>query len=57
MASKKRTAKAVSRKQTSPPNLAASIFSTAIGSLINMTVIAITFGAVLLCLFAAKRFS
>ena len=31
------------------------ILSTAVGSLVNMTVTAVTSGSVLLCLFAAKR--
>ena len=32
------------------------VLSTAVSSLINMTVTAVTSGSVLLCLFAAKRF-
>jgi hypothetical protein len=32
------------------------IVSTALSSLVNMTVTAVTSGSVLLCLFAAKRF-
>jgi hypothetical protein len=59
MASKKRTTKNAARKPTSSrvADRATSIFSTAIGSLFNMIVTAVTSGTVLLCLFAAKRFA
>ena len=49
-----------SKKKRKPKSLRAmdrpiSVFSTAVGSLVNMTVTAVTSGSVLLCLFAAKR--
>jgi hypothetical protein len=48
------------KKKRKPKSLRAvdrliSVFSTAMGNLINMTVTAVTSGSVLLCLFAAKR--
>jgi hypothetical protein len=59
MAAKKRTAKKGTYKPTSLLGVdrTNSIFSTAVGSLFNMTVTAVTSGTVLLCLFAAKRFA
>ena len=57
MAAKKRSAK----KANQMPNLTRRrlplMLSTAFGSLLNMTVTGITSGAVLLCLFAVKRFA
>ena len=50
MAAKKRKPK--SPRRTDRPT---SVVSTAVGSLFNMTVTAVTSGTVLLCLFAAKR--
>jgi hypothetical protein len=59
MAAKKRSkSKGGRAKQTVPAAWRLSIvFSTAARSLINMTVTALTSGSVLLCLFAAKRWS
>ena len=51
MAAKKKR-KPKTRRQTDCPM---PVASTAVGSLINMTVTAVTSGTVLLCLFAAKR--
>jgi len=42
-------------KSLRPMDHGSSVFSTAVGGLINMTVTAITSGSVLLCLLAAKR--
>ena len=42
-------------KSFRPTDRPMPVVSTAVGSLINMTVTAVTSGTVLLCLFAAKR--
>ena len=51
MAAKKKRKPKSSRAMDRPM----SVYSTAVGNLINMTVTAVTSGSVLLCLFAAKR--
>ena len=58
MASKKQSrAKGERAKQAAPTVGRFPVFlSVALHSVVNMTVIAITSGGVLLCLFAAKRF-
>jgi hypothetical protein len=58
MASKKRSRpKGQRAKQVAPTaGRFPAFLSVALHSVINMTVIAITSGGVLLCLFAAKRF-
>jgi hypothetical protein len=56
--SKKRSGKTRARKPKSSPTAegrSASVFSMAVGNLVNMSVTAVTSGSVLLCLFAAKR--
>ena len=50
MAAKKRKPKSLRRTDRPMP-----VVSTAVGSLIDMTLTAVTSGSVLLCLFAAKR--
>ena len=50
MAAKKRKPKSLR-----PTDRAMPVVSTAVGSLIDMTLTAVTSGSVLLCLFAAKR--
>jgi hypothetical protein len=50
MAAKKR------KQKSRPASRSMPVLSTAVSSLINMTVTAVTSGSVLLCLFAAKRF-
>jgi hypothetical protein len=54
MATKKRT-RARRPKTLRAAGHSMRIFSTAVGSLVNMTVTAVTSGSVLLCLFTAKR--
>jgi hypothetical protein len=50
MAAKKRKLKSLQ-----PTDRPMPVVSTAVGSLIDMTLTAVTSGSVLLCLFAAKR--
>ena len=50
MAAKKRKPKTLRQADRPMP-----VISTAVGSLINMTLTAVTSGSVLLCLFVAKR--
>ena len=50
MAAKKRKPKSLRPTDRSMP-----VISTAVGSLIDMTLTAVTSGSVLLCLFVAKR--
>jgi hypothetical protein len=57
VATKKRSVKKPNRKPTPGPGRLVPVFSSAAGSLFNMTVTAVTSGTVLLCLFVAKRFS
>jgi len=57
MAAKQRSKTNAGRARQARPvmNRFPAVLSTALKSLVNMTVTAITSGAVLLCLFAAKR--
>jgi hypothetical protein len=57
MAAKTRSAKKPNPEPTPGPGRLMLVFSSAAGSLLNMTVTAVTSGAVLLCLFAATRSS
>jgi hypothetical protein len=57
MAAKKRSAKKTNQRENPIARRLRPILATASGSLPNMTVTGITSAAVLLCLFAAKRFS
>jgi hypothetical protein len=56
MATKKRGAKTTAVSKSRISHDVKPIFATVVGSLLNMTVTAVTSGAVLVCLFAAKRF-
>jgi hypothetical protein len=58
MAAKKRGAEMASSGSKLPRDGRMKlILATVFGSLLNMTVTAVTSGAVLMCLFAAKRFA
>jgi hypothetical protein len=56
MASSRKSARARKSKSLQTGGRSMPIISTALSSLVNMTVTAVTSGSVLLCLFAAKRF-